>query len=274
MVKYERKMENFWKNFIKIGILFILFLSIIVINFTDKEKRKFFKFPGKILSLPIFLAGELVNEIRNGWRRYIYLMDVEKENERLKTELLQKENELAFLKEKLRTLERLNELLGYREIFEYPTLVGNVIGYSSDGGYKGILINVGEKAGVKEGMPVVSYKGLIGVVNRVYPFSSNVLLITDKNISVDVMNMRTLEKAILTGDGKEGCRLKYFSKTGDVAIGDVFQTAGVSGLFPRGISVGTVISIEEGDEGLFKEVRIKPFVDPQKVNEVLVLMRR
>jgi rod shape-determining protein MreC len=267
-------MGSFWKNFLKIGILFLLFLSIIVINFTDKEKKRFFKFPGRILSIPVFLAGELAYEIKNGWRRYIYLIKVEKENERLKAELLQKENEINFLKEKLRTLERLQGLLGYREIFEYPTLIGNVIGYSSDGGYEVILINAGEKAGVKEGMPVVSYKGLIGVVTRVYPFSSSVLLITDKNISVDVINTRTLEKAILTGDGKNGCKLKYFSKTGDVAIGDVFQTAGISGLFPRGISVGTVVSITEGDEGLFKEVRVKPFVDPNKVNEVLVIMKR
>jgi len=267
-------MQNFWKNFIKFVAVFVVFLAIIILNFTDREKRSFFKFPARVFSIPIFALGEMVYEFKNAWKRYIYLTNVARENERLKRELLEKYKEINTLREKVRTLERLEGLLGYREVFQYPTLVGNVIGYSSDGGYKGILIDVGENSGVKDGMPVVSLEGLVGVVNHTHPFSSNVILITDKNISIDVMNTRTLEKAILTGDGKNACKLKYYPKSGDVAVGDVFQTAGISDLFPRGISVGTVIEIKTLDEELFKEVNIEPFVDPKKINEVLVIMKK
>jgi len=267
-------MQSFWKNLVKLLFIFVVFLAIIIINFTDREKRRFFKFPARVFSVPIFAFGEMVYKVKNAWKRYIYLSGVEKENEKLKKELLEKYKEISILQERLRTLERLQELLGYREVFEYPTIVGNVIGYSSDGGYKGIIINAGKNSGIKDGMPVVSFEGLVGIVAHAHPFSSNVILITDKNLSIDVMNVRTLEKAILTGDGKNACRLKYYPKSGDVVIGDIFQTAGISELFPRGISVGTVIGIENRDEGLFKEVNIKPFVDPNKINEVLVIMKK
>lgn len=266
-------MQGFWKNFIRIIVIFLIFLTIIMINFTDREKRRFFRFPGRILSIAVSLFGGLVYETKNLWKRYVHLTGVEKENEKLKREILKKELEISILKEKLKTMERLEGLLGYREVFHYSTLVGNVIGYSSDGISRGILINAGSNLELKEGMPVVSSEGLIGIVAHVHPLSSNVVLITDKNLSVDVINMRTSEKAILTGDGNV-CRLKYYPKTGDVMIGDVFQTAGISETFPRGISVGSVIEVQEKDEGLFKEVKIKPFVDPKKINEVLIIMKK
>ncbi len=267
-------MQGFWKNFLKISMIFVIFLTVLVLNFTDREKKRFFRFPARIISIPIFAFGEVVYEIKNLWKRYVYLINVEKENENLKIKLLEKDIEINALREKLKILERLKGLLGYRETFQYSTVVGNVIGYSSDGKFKGILINIGKNQGLKEGMPVVSAGGLVGVVKQVYPFSSSVILITDKNLSVDVLNTRTLEKSILTGDGKDGCRLKYYLKTGDVAIGDVFQTARISEFFPRGISVGTVIELQNPDEGLYKEVKIRPFTDHKKLNEVLVIIKK
>lgn len=267
-------MSLFWRNFIRAGVIFGLFLLILIINFADREQRRFFRLPSKIFSVPVYALGEFIEWMKLGWKRYVYLVNTQMENERLKRELLQKNLELNFAMEKLMELERIKSLLGYKELFQYSTIVANVTGYSSGGGYATLLIDRGENFGLKEGMPVVSSEGLVGIIRRVYPFSAEVLLITDKNISVDTFNIRTQEKFLLSGDGANGCRLKYYPRDGEASPGDVLVTAGLTEMFPKGISVGVITEVGNGKDGLFKEVKVKPFVNPSKVYHVLVIIKK
>ncbi len=270
----EHPMGPFWRNFVKIGALFFLLIIIIIVNFVDKKHRRFMSFPYKIFSIPIYAIGKGVDEMKGFFRKYIYLVHVESENRRLREELILKELELNLALERLKELERLKDFLGYRETFSYSTIVAKVIGFSSDSSYRAVTIDAGENHGVKKGMPVVTFGGLAGEVIEAGPFSSKVLLLTDPNLSVDVLNTRTLERYLLTGDGKDGCRLKYYPKTGEAKVGDVLVTAGIGNTFPPGISIGVVISLSPLDDNkLFRDVYVQPFVNFSKMNEVLVIKR-
>lgn len=260
------------KNIIKGTSIVVIFTLILVLNLTDSEHRLFYRFPMKVIAIPVYIFGKIKTKIEDMWRGYIYLVNSAHENRLLKEELTRKELEIGMLKEKLREFERLKALIGYREKIFYSTLVARVIGFSPDSS-RSFIIDEGKEGGVKVGMPVISYGGLVGMVVEVGRFYSKVLLLTDPNIRVDVKNIRTREKSVLLGKGDGMCVLLYYPVDGEVREGDAIITAGTTEFFPPGIPVGVVSAVKDKNE-IFKEVIIKPWVNFSSIEEVLVVLKK
>jgi rod shape-determining protein MreC len=123
---------------------------------------------------------------------------------------------------------------------------------------------------VRVNQPVVSGNGLVGRIVLVTGPYAKVQLITDRAASVGVMIERTHRQGVTKGAGHGNLELDYVSLQADVRVGDAVTTAGIDGIYPRGIPVGTVAAVIPGDE-LFFEIRVIPQVDFGLLDQVYVL---
>jgi rod shape-determining protein MreC len=120
--------------------------------------------------------------------------------------------------------------------------------------------------------PVLSSAGLVGRVVVVSGPYAKVQLITDRAASVGAMILRTRRQGVVRGSGQEGggLSLEYVPVSVDVRPGDSVLTAGIDGVYPRGIPVGTVVSVEAGGQ-LFHKIRLAPAVDLGALDQVYLL---
>jgi rod shape-determining protein MreC len=127
------------------------------------------------------------------------------------------------------------------------------------------LINGGSENGIHKDHPVINESGLAGRVVDVGDSSARVLLLTDINSRVPVMAERVGEKGILVGNNSERVTMTYLAADSRIEAGDRLVTSGDGGIFPPGIAVGVVTSVEKGS------VTVQPFVDPAKVEYVSII---
>ncbi|MGB7630055.1 MAG: rod shape-determining protein MreC, partial [Candidatus Deferrimicrobium sp.] len=169
---------------------------------------------------------------------------------------------------------RLKELLRYSETVERRTLGARVVGHDVSPWFRAIFLGTGSEAGIETGMSVVTPYGAVGRIHKVHPGLSEVLLVTDGRFAADVMVERSRVRAIAEGIGGNFCRLKYVSPTHDVAVGDRIVFSGFDGSMPKGILLGTVVSVDRPKESLFQKVKVQCAVNFQDVEEVLVILSR
>jgi rod shape-determining protein MreC len=142
------------------------------------------------------------------------------------------------------------------------------------GRFKSIIIDRGSSAGIDVDDAVVNANGLIGRVVLTTKDMAKVQLVTDSNSSAGVLIERTRRQGVLRGDGAGATQLYDIPATGaDVRPGDNVLSAGIDGIYPKGIPVGTVTKVEKG-QALFMAITVKPAVDFGSVEEVIVLHTR
>jgi rod shape-determining protein MreC len=127
------------------------------------------------------------------------------------------------------------------------------------------LIDGGNENGIRKDEAVVSDHGLLGRVIEAGDSSARVLLLNDINSRVPVVAERAQEKSILMGNNIGLPTLSYLSADSKISVGDRIVTSGDGGVFPQGIPVGVVTSVDRGT------IKVQPFVDPARVEYVSVL---
>lgn len=193
------------------------------------------------------------------------LIAVQEENARLRAEVaeLQRwESEAARLKaenQSLRTLVR-----AVPEI-EGKHTTARVIGDAGGTFVHSLLLNAGLNDGVRKGLAVINAEGLVGRVTGAGWRSARVLLVIDLNSRIPVVVQSTRDRAILAGDNTNQPRLVHLPAGAPVSPGDRIVTSGHGGVFPRGIAVGVVASVDEDG------VRVRPFVNWQRLEFVRVI---
>lgn len=207
------------------------------------------------------------------WSKYIWLINTHDENIRLKSEVNRLVMENTRYKELLSTYNRLQQLLNFKDTTDVPVVAAQVIGRDPTGWFKSIIIDKGKNSGIRESMPVVNAKGVVGQIVSVSYNYSKVLLVIDQNSSVDCIIERSRDSGIVKGVSSKICSLDYVLKTSDVRVGDQVVTSGLDRVFPKGIHVGEVIEVKDAPEELFKNIKVRPSVDFSKLEEVLVLLR-
>jgi rod shape-determining protein MreC len=154
---------------------------------------------------------------------------------------------------------------------EGGAIPAEVVGEDPSSWFRTIIINKGSEDQIARGMGVVTEEGIVGQVSKVSAKLAQVLLIVDYSSNVDTLLRRTRAKGILEGKAEGICQLKYLSRLEDVKVGDEVVTSGIGGIFPKGLVVGVVKSVEKKSYGMFQKVLVTPKVDFGKLEEVLVL---
>jgi len=165
---------------------------------------------------------------------------------------------------------RLRDLLAFKERLAGEVLAAAVIGRDATGLARTLTISRGERDGIAKGAAVLAPAGIVGQVFLVSGHAARVLLITDHNSGVDAVVQRTRARGIVEGTVGEGCGLKFVKRTEDLQAGDVVVTSGVDGIFPRGLPIGQLTSVDKRGQGLFQYATVRPFVDFDRLEEVLV----
>ena len=204
------------------------------------------------------------------WERYVALLDVREENERLRAEIDRLRQELAASREAADTAVLLRRLLQFRETIQPPPLTARVIGRDPSLFSATMIVDRGSVDDVFLGMPVVTADGVVGQIVEVAPRVAKVLLAVDPNSAIDVLDRRSRVQGILKGDG-ENYVVEYVQKGADVQEGDVMVTAGMNGLFPKGLVLGTVRKVVQGQRGMFQRIEVTPAVDFHQVEAVLLI---
>jgi rod shape-determining protein MreC len=192
-------------------------------------------------------------------------LDFDAENRRLRAELASRE-------ELQRENERLRRLLGYVEAQPRRTLAARVIAEDASSWFRTVEIDRGYEDGVIDGLPVVDAAGLVGRVVRSGPRSARVLLITDASSAVAVLVQDERIRGVCRGQGG-GVGLDFALIADDIKVSDGNITSGLGGVFPKGLVVGYVRSVQRERSGLFQTVEVEPAVDFAHLEEVLVVLK-
>jgi len=165
---------------------------------------------------------------------------------------------------------RLRDLLAFRDRLAGDVIAATVIGRDATGLARTLTIDRGERDGVKKGAAVLAPGGVVGQAFLVGAGAARVLLITDHNSGIDAIVQRTRARGIVEGTVSEGCGLKFVKRTEDLQTGDLVVTSGVDGIFPRGLPIGQIGAVDKRGQGLFQYATVRPFVDFDRLEEVLV----
>ncbi len=246
-------------------VFWILLIVVIVSFITSKVIPPF-----RYLSYPFDLVSSLYSRISSSTKETLMAIVTKKsEIKRLKEE---RDDLLAKIVdyENLRLEnKRLTDLLKLKEeerrIFTFARVIRRGIGRWSNT----LVIDKGNKDGVKKDMSVMTSRGLVGKVISVNEYSSEVMLLNDSLFRVSVRLMNSRAEGIASGEGRRVV-IKYIPlEVQNISNNEPVITSGLDGLFPPGIPVGYITSIKDGQ--FFKEIQIKPFQDMFSIEEVAIL---
>jgi rod shape-determining protein MreC len=191
------------------------------------------------------------------------------ENERLKREIASKDRELFELRAQASQRSEDDRLLGASASLPNVRGAASVLLVENRAGFQSAVIGAGSAQGVVAGCPIAVAEGLVGRVVTVGHSVSRAQLLVDASAAAGARISRTGELGVVRGDGRGGLRLNNIPTTSTVAAGDSIESAGIDGIYPRGVPIGRVTSVGRGS--IFLEIRVAPAVRFSQLTDVLVL---
>ncbi len=249
---------------------FLLFTDISFVQ-TGYGKAKFFLADGVGPVLQVMKAP--VRAISYIFDGYINLVDVKEKNTELRKRVEELEMESQKMADIQRENKRLKELLDLEEQQPNEMIASRIVGEDLTNWFRCVVIDKGRNAGIRERMPVITPLGVVGQAVEVNDWHTKVMVINDTNSAVDVFVAGKDTRGIAEGTGRTTLRLKYVLKNDQLEVGDRLVTSGKDAIFPRGIAVGIVISVNKNSPGLFSEVEVMPYNNFRKLDAILVVKK-
>jgi rod shape-determining protein MreC len=220
-------------------------------------------------------AAWSVDGARGLWNNYVALRHLREEDDQLRTEMAALRMRNAQLESRAAEADRLAGLLGFRDAHaEVQMLAARVIGASPDPSSHMVFISRGSRDGVRRDMGVITPEGVVGKVFAVYPDTSQVLLLTDKESGVGALVETSRAQGPVRGTGEPLLGLQYISNDIKIEPGEKILTSGQDRIFPKDLPVGTVTQVQPDRHSPFLKISVKPAARLDGLEEVLVLLTR
>jgi rod shape-determining protein MreC len=259
-------------------LLFIVVLSLlfVLMSFSSQtryvgETRTLFERTVMTIFSPVpkFVnwLGGAIQDMHHG---YVDMRRAVNENVELRRKVAALTTENLKLRQSEGDLRRLRSLLAYAEQFDMQTSMAQTIMLDTAGRFKSIIIDRGSADGVQVNDVIANANGLIGRVVLTTRDLAKVQLVTDNNCSVGALVERTRRQGVVRGNGGTVVQIFDIPALADVQAGDRVLTAGIDGIYPRGIPIGVITRSEPG-QSLFKTITVKPAVDFGTIEEVIVI---
>lgn len=168
----------------------------------------------------------------------------------------------------------LRGLLDLRPGISVKSQTAQVLYEAADPYSRKVIIDRGATNGVIVASPVINETGVLGQVTRVYPLSSEVTLLTDKDAAIPVLNTRTQARGAAFGSAGAiggGMEMRFMAGNADVQPGDVLTTSGLDGIYPPGLPVAKVASIDRKVDSGFARILLTPNAHTDGVRHVMVI---
>ncbi len=198
------------------------------------------------------------------------------ENRQLKKRITELENENAHLETFKTENDRLRNLLGFKEkTTQYESVACEVVGRSLSSWNTTFVVNKGINDGVDVGSIIIENGGLVGRVVLAGNNWAKVSTLLDIESSVSATAIRSGAYGIVEGDIKLSndnmCKFEFTEKDADIAIGDVIETSGLGQMFPQGIIIGKVKTVEQVSGEIERRITVELSADINNLCEVLAI---
>jgi rod shape-determining protein MreC len=262
------------KNKILLALLVIISIGIATFQFRESGTVVFSSIHRFILSIsaPIQIAiTKITTPVEDFLSSLPELFSSQEKNLLLQKEIEVLRAENARLKEQEIENEQLKKLLKSAEQTNFDVKLAYVIGRSPISWRAIAIIDIGANDGIQIGMPVISSAGLVGKVVGVSNKTAEVQLITDQYSSISARDQSTRAVGLIEGNINGTINFNLIAKDQQIAKGDIIVTSGFGGVFPKGILIGNVEDVQDKPYLFYKQVLIKPFINFNNIEEVLVI---
>lgn len=273
-------MEHLLPPFFRTGLSplarLLIFTTLALALIVADARMKYLDTLRQVASVVVYplqrIAGAPASIFDRASEFFVTSTSLRADNARLTQDNLNKAAQLQPLSALAAENEHLRRLVGTRERLSVRTTPAEILYAARDPFSRKIVIDRGSQHEVLAGQPVIDGTGVVGQVTRVYPWLAEVTLITDKGHLVPVLNPRNGLRAVLSGTGNDGAlELKFVPLNADFAEGDQLVTSGIDGVYPPGLSVAQVGTVERNAAFLFARIISKPLGGVNNHKQVLVV---
>jgi rod shape-determining protein MreC len=268
-----------WRYRKPLSVAALFALAVYIVASQDKDEDEYNLLDHALVKVIAPLQGGLdwlTDAAIGGYAHYIANKDAAVKNQTLREELFALKRRLKVANEISRENHRLLGLINLEDRsqdVEYKS--ARVVANSTSKQWKSLRIDKGVKDGVRRGMGVVAELGLVGRIMAVDQHYSDVMLLSDTASSIDVIVGRSRARGRLRGLGEAtslNARIDYLTRSAPVEVGDEIVSSGAGVVFPRGVIIGYVRSVNRVEHGLYQEVLIEPAAALTALDEVLVVI--
>ena len=256
--------------------VFLVVLSLVMFTMSARESGSGFfttmrggfmtvttplRIVGSALTTPFQALGNVFSNLTATQET---LSELREENERLSAKN-------AELQEEAQAAKRLQDLLGLQSSYSLQSTAARIISTSTDSWSRVVVIDRGSSSGLAIGMPVANSSGAIGQIIECGATSATVRLIADENSSVSALVQSSRAQGVLTGSAGGTLHLTLIAIDQSVSVGDSVVTSGLGGVYPKGLPLGRVLSVNKNDGDLYYSIVVEPPSSAESFEEVLVI---
>lgn len=256
-----RFLASVWQNFKEyIVLVILLIISLILLSQNNSKGIQ------KVRSIAFGTFASVTSVFTDIFN----ISNLKNENENLRRTNAELMLQLSKLREYGIVNDELKGLLSLKDSSNFPLISATVVSKSLTKSQGTITLNAGKNQSVKVGMPVITDNGIVGIIYSISDNYSIARTLTNVDLKITVKNERSRENAIMKWNG-DWLVMINVPKTFDIKKGDRIVTSELSSIIPFPLPVGVVYEIGNVEQGIFNEVKVQPFVDFQKVENVFIL---
>jgi len=263
-----------------IGIIITIIILISLIIISNIKEEKFYIIENGLSKIIIPIQNGLTllkNKVESNSDFFVELDEIKSENKRLQEEneqLKQKINEMEIIKAENNNYKNyLNLSEQYNNYELIPTYIINedVFNYNYN-----IIINVGTKDGVEKDMVVVNEDGVVGHVISVTETTAKVKTLVDTSCFISASINDINNSIVCNGLLNNRRELKgvFIEPDQTVLVGDLVETNGLGGIYPKGLTIGTVKEIIDTKNITDRYIIVETSVDFNNLNYLMVIKNK
>lgn len=260
------------RSFFVLAAVLIAQLLLLSAQITRNQKVRLIQVWAVAVLEPFERAFHAVTEsAETTWEDYRGLFSAHEQNRELNVQLISARADIQQLSEQAAETRRLRELLEFKTRLPFQTVAAEVIATSPGDASRAIFVDKGEDAGIVTDSAVITPRGIVGKIIAVFARTSQVLLITDTSSGVAAALGESRVQGIIKGTGQNSVELQYVMKDIPVVTGETILTSGLDQIYPKGLVVGTVAQVTEGN--IYKNITLKPAASLDRLESVLVVIK-
>lgn len=260
------------RSFFILAAVLIAQLLLLSAQITRNQKARLIQVWAVAILEPFERAFHVVTEsAETTWEDYRGLFSAHEQNRELNVQLISARADIQRLSEQAAETRRLRELLEFKTHLPFQTVAAEVIATSPGDASRAIFVDKGEDAGIVTDSAVINPRGIVGKIIAVFARTSQVLLITDTSSGVAAALGESRVQGIIKGTGQNSVELQYVMKDIPVVTGETILTSGLDQIYPKGLVVGTVAQVTEGN--IYKNITLKPAASLDRLESVLVVIK-
>jgi len=263
-------------------ILLVSVLTVFLLVSLQAQGKYKFVFMEEFITTVLAPAQSIVSNVGFNFRKAFLstgeLMTAYRDNQELRAENEEIRQNNLNVTEIMAENVRLRNMLDYKKVAnQFDFVTAAVVGRDLGNWNSIIIINRGTADGITKDMPVVTSQGLVGSVVNVYTNVAKVQLLLDGRSAVGTLVQRPESRVAAIVEGNSGAPLRpkmvNIARDADIIKSDKLITSGFGGIYPKGLLIGEVVDVVNEEGGLLKYASVKPAVDFDRLEEVLVIVR-